>query len=308
MTPTMLPRSSRRSVVAAFLLCAAIVPNAHSAGANAGEVVAKSGTVEFTRADLDAWLDSLGSETRQQLQAHPDLLEKALRNHLATLDVYADAQAKGWDKHPDVQAKITAATREVIYKSYLGDVSKPPADYPSAAEIQAVYDQHKDQFVIPKSYHVAQIFIAAGADADPQTAAAAGKKAADLAHRAQTKDADFAALARESSEDKATKAKGGDAGFVAETGLLPEVRRALAGMNKGDTSDPIHSTDGFHIIRLLDVKPAGMRTLAESSDAIRNALRQARQEELAKAYLDKLMASSPVTINGIALEKVGEGK
>lgn len=278
------------------------------AAAAPNEVIAKAGTVEFTRADLDAWLETLDSETRQQALARHDVLEALLRRHLASAAVYADAQAKGWDKRPDVQAKIAAAAHDVIYRSYLGEVSKPPADYPSAAEIQAAYDQHKDQFAVPKSYHVAQIFIAAGPDADDATVNAASKKATELARKAQAKDADFASLARENSQDAATKAAGGDAGFVAENGLLPAVRKVVATMNKGDTSEPIRATDGFHIVRLIDVKPAGTRTLAEASDAIRAALRQARQEQLAKAFLEKLMASNPVTINGIALEKVGEGK
>jgi len=300
------PLCFRISAAAFIVLSFASLPSAYAAGPT--EVIAKAGPVEFTRADLDAWLDTLDSDTRQQALARHDVLEALLKRHLATMSVYADAQAKGWDKRPEVQAKIAAAAREVIYKSYLGDISKPPADYPSAAEIQAAYDQHKDQFAVPKSYHVAQIFIAAGAEADDQAAAAAGKKAADLALKAKAASADFAALARDNSQDTATKARGGDAGFVPENGLLPAVRKVVASMNKGDTSDPIRAPDGFHIIRLLDVKPAGTRTLAESSDAIRNALRQAKQEENAKAYLEKLMATNPVTINGIALEKVGETK
>jgi peptidylprolyl isomerase len=90
--------------------------------------------------------------------------------------------------------------------------------------------------------------------------------------------------------------------------LLPAVRKVVAGMNKGDISEPIRAPDGFHIIRLMEVKPAGTHTLAEATDAIRNALRQARQEELAKAYIGKLIASNPVTINGIALENLGQAK
>ncbi|HLX64733.1 MAG TPA: peptidylprolyl isomerase [Planctomycetota bacterium] len=88
----------------------------------------------------------------------------------------------------------------------------------------------------------------------------AQKQAAYALERAK-KGEDFAALAKELSDDRRTKEQGGDLGFLAATPTPPtsppkQVLDALYALQKpGDVSDVVESEMGFHILKMTDQVP-----------------------------------------------------
>ena len=73
-------------------------------------------------------------------------------------------------------------------------------------------------------------------------------------------------------------------------------------MSPGDVSDPIRMEDGWHIMRLVDTKPAAPRPLAEVKDTIVSALRQRKQQENEQAYISTNCSSkTPISVNEIGL-------
>ncbi len=62
--------------------------------------------------------------------------------------------------------------------------------------------------------------------------------------------------------------------------------------------------DGWHIIKLLDTKPAYTRPLSEVRDAIVQQLRAGRGAENRKAYLAKLLQQNPPAVDELALSKL----
>jgi parvulin-like peptidyl-prolyl isomerase len=79
-------------------------------------------------------------------------------------------------------------------------------------------------------------------------------------------------------------------------------------LSKGGTSDPIKTADGWHIIRMVEVKEPYTASLDEVKASITNELRSERAKVLAKAYLAKLLQQNPVTLNEIAVSKLIEVK
>jgi peptidylprolyl isomerase len=156
-------------------------------------------------------------------------------------------------------------------------------------------------FNAPRAFHIAQIYIAVPPGADAATLDRARKHAADLAK--QARGADFAALATANSQDKPSAVHGGDMGFLPETALLPEIRKAVDAMKPGDIAQPVQTTAGFHIVKLIDTRPAGVRPLADVKEQIRVALRQQRTQENANAYVAKALGAGTVAINEPALKK-----
>src|SRR5262249_4663978 len=127
-----------------------------------------------------------------------------------------------------------------------------------------------------------------------------------LAKRARAKNAIFEDLARTSSEHQPSATRGGDLGWADQTQLVPEIRNEVAGMNKGEISDPILGSSGWHIVRLVDTKPAGPRPLAEVKDTLVATLRQRKIQELQQAYIAKLLEKSPVAVNEARLRALFE--
>ncbi|HCS42719.1 MAG TPA: peptidylprolyl isomerase, partial [Pseudomonas sp.] len=88
--------------------------------------------------------------------------------------------------------------------------SQVPTDYPSAVELQQAYDAGKSGWMTPPRYRVSQIFLGV---ADPQGLEAARKQTLELSKKAQATPTEFAALASQYSQDRASAEKGGDTGL-----------------------------------------------------------------------------------------------
>ncbi len=97
--------------------------------------------------------------------------------------------------------------------------------------------------------------------------------------------------------------QGGALGWASEAEIVPEIRSQVAGMAQGEISDPIRTASGWHIIRMDDTRPAAPRPLAEVRDSLAAALRQRKTQANEQAYLNGLLAKSPVAVNEIGLRE-----
>jgi parvulin-like peptidyl-prolyl isomerase len=260
-------------------------------------VVAKMGEAEIRADELKALLDAAAPEVRTQLAQTPAELNRIIRNELLRRVLAAEARTKGWDKRPEVAAQMERAREQVLVSSYMNGVARPPEAYPGEADIRAAYDQSPTLFATPKQYRLSQVFVLAPPESDKTGAAKAQAKITDAAERARKRGADFAALAKGVSEHAESAAKGGDMGWVAEQNLIPELREPVATLRKGDIAGPIRTAQGWHVVRLEDVREKGVRPLPEVRDQIVAALRLRRAQETEQAYLTLLNNRNPVTFN-----------
>ncbi|MGF6304853.1 peptidylprolyl isomerase [Paraburkholderia sp. WC7.3d] len=273
------------------------------AGYAQSDVIASVGKASVTQADIEALIKPLSPDNRLRLAAEPATLDQMVRAQLADKSVLAEAKVKGWDRQPQVQAAIENAQREIIVRSYLASVSAPPADYPSDADIQSAYNQNHAAFTAPRMLRISQLLVATASNADAASIDKARRRATDLARQAQASGGDFATLAKANSQDKTSAANGGDMGFTPETSLVPEIRQVVGKLKVGDVAGPVQTAAGFHVIKLVDTRPPGLRPLADVKEQIRAVLRQQRMQQNAQAYLAKLAGPTTVTINESALKK-----
>jgi peptidylprolyl isomerase len=276
-------------------------PAAPASSADAA-VVAKMGTLEVQRGELEGMIKALPPEAQARLKANRALAESMVRNRLAEKALVQQAQAKNWAQRPEVKAQIEAATRQIVLRSYLASVSTVPADFPSDKELETAYEESKSRLVEPAMYRVSQIFFAAPVN-DADAVAKARKRAGDVARQAQSPKANFENLIAKYSDDPNAK-QGADTGFVPLAQLLPEMRPVVARLKKGDVSAPVQSAQGFHILKLVDERPQRTATLAEVRDRLRTVMRQERQQQAAQAYMQGLLDSQAVTVDGPALTSV----
>ncbi|MDR3441192.1 peptidylprolyl isomerase [Telmatospirillum sp.] len=105
-------------------------------------------------------------------------------------------------------------------------------------------------------YLVAEIYLAID---DPSREAEVRTLAERLIDQLR-QGAPFPALARQFSQNGAA---GGDLGWVSEGALDPELTRALAKLEKGNVTPPIHTVDGYHIMLLRDKRTVGQGEASE---------------------------------------------
>ncbi|MGH7276243.1 MAG: SurA N-terminal domain-containing protein [Candidatus Rokuibacteriota bacterium] len=168
-------------------------------------------------------------------------------------------------------------------------ITLAPKDYSpqmSVAEIEKYYAEHPREFEVPRQVKAAHVLVrvpeAGGSEGEDRARA----KVADVIRRAKA-GADFAKLATEISEDPATKAKGGELGWVGRGELVPQFEDALFKLTKGElTPEPVRTPFGLHAIRALDVREAGVKPLKEVADQIRAKLVEEGADRAARAKAD----------------------
>ena len=273
----------------ALLLLAAATP-----ALAADPVVALAGDKEITASQIQPYLAKVSPAERDALLQNPAALSRAVRAVLLQRQLLDEAKAADWEKNPETQALLARVRDAAISESFLESVTAVPANYPGDDEITALYESRKDSLRLPREYRLAQIFIASADDK-----AKAKSKADALAK--QVKSGDFAALAKSNSNEPRSAAKGGEVGWLAEESIQPAIRQSLAGAAKDSIAGPIQLDDGFYFVKILDVREPRTATLEEVRPQLTAALRQERAALNRQAYLERLQAKSPVTINEIAL-------
>nr|WP_246884100.1 peptidylprolyl isomerase [Pseudomonas chlororaphis] len=270
-----------------------------------GPAVARLGNQRVAPEELKALFAALPEPSREQLRGNRPALENWIRTRLAEKAVLEQADAQGWRQRPDVALQTRVATEQIVFRDYLRSVSQVPAGYPGEAELQQAYDVGKAQWQTPALYRVSQIFLAVG---DPQALEATRKQAQELSKKAQAAPGEFAALASQYSQDPDSARRGGDSGLQPLQQLLPEVRGAVARLKVGAVSDAVQSAAGFHVLKLTEQQPARTATLDELRERLTQALRAQRQEQIAKAYLEGMLDTATLSIDGAQLNKVLEEK
>lgn len=268
-----------------------------------GPAVARLGNQQVAVPELQALLATLPAESREQLRANRGALETWIRSRLAQKAVLEQADAQGWRQRPQVEQQTRAATEQIVFRDYLLSVSQVPTDYPSAAELQLAYDSGKAQWMTPPLYRVSQIFLAVD---DPQSTEAVRRQAQELSRRAQAAPAEFAGLASQYSQEPGSAGRGADSGLQPLQQLVPEVRSVVAQLKPGAVSQAVQSAAGFHVLKLTEQQPARTASLDELRPRLTEALRAQRQEQIAKAYLEGMLNTATLSIDGAQLNKVLE--
>ncbi|HVL89989.1 MAG TPA: peptidylprolyl isomerase [Actinomycetota bacterium] len=129
---------------------------------------------------------------------------------------------------------------------------------------------------------------------DPSAEQTALKKAQDALARLRA-GADFAALARQISEDPRTKASGGELGVLrpgaAQAG---DLERAAFRLERGEISEPLRSQAGFHLIQ---VTGKGKKTLEQATPEIKEALQSQGAQEAFTEFITTRIRAARVEVN-----------
>ncbi len=153
------------------------------------------------------------------------------------------------------------------------------------SEVKAFYEAHQADFVVKKErYRLAQILIAVPQDATPEQVAAARAKA-EMVRKQAAAGRDFAALAREYSDD-ASKSQGGELGYFAPGEIMDPILNAVKPLKPGQISPVIHTQFGFHILKLEEHQVPGPLPFAQVKGAIRNRLLDQKTQQHVRQWVD----------------------
>jgi peptidyl-prolyl cis-trans isomerase D len=156
--------------------------------------------------------------------------------------------------------------------------------------VRKSYDERKSEFDRPEQVHLRHILVRFDAKDEASKTAARGR--IDALRERIEGGADFAAVAKEASEDPATKEGGGDLGLVSRGGVVKPLEDAAFAQEPGTLGQVVESPLGFHLLRVESRATARVVPFEEAqaqvaADLTRQdaaaAVARSKAEELSKA-------------------------
>jgi peptidyl-prolyl cis-trans isomerase C len=233
---------------------------------------AKARKVTIADADVTAQL----AQIRNQFPT-PDAFDQMLKQRKLTVE----------QVRSDTQRDLTIA------KLLTAEVEpKAKVDPQQVAEF---YKSNPDQFTQSERVRASHILISIPRDGD-----AAAKTQARARAEAVLKDVrsgrDFAALAKEYSQDPGSAVQGGDLGYFQQGQMVGPFNDTAFSLKPGTTSGLVETEFGFHIIRVVDKQPGGTVSLDEVRPRLEQYLLNQNRRQHTEAFVTALKARGKVEL------------
>lgn len=291
-------------------------------------VVARVGDQEITRQDL---LEEAQGARAQLLQRgvpteateSEEFYRQALDQIVAGILIYEEAQAEGLvptdaEVEQQVQAlrsqvpegqtfeqalAATGVTREQLEKEIrmTGALQRVvsqkivPQVTVSEEEARSFYQENLDRMKKPARARVRHILVKVAADGTPEARQAAREKVEGLRSQISS-GADFAALAREHSEDQVSRERGGELPWIAPGQTVPAFEQAAFDLEPGELSGVVESPFGYHVIQGLERQSEATAPFDEVKERILAMLREQQAREQLHTHVDALKNEKQVEI------------
>lgn len=171
------------------------------------------------------------------------------------------------------------------------------------SEIRQFYERNKDRFRVPDRAQASHILLKT-TELSPDQIKENEKKIGELLKKARAGE-DFAALAKQNSQDEASAPKGGELGWVTHGQMVAEFEKAVFSLEPGKISDVVKTQYGFHIVKVTARERAHQQTLEEVSAQILPMVKQEKGERAAQMATDRVEAAlrhNPKSMDAVAAE------
>ena len=213
------------------------------------------------------------------------------------------------------QPELRRSVAQVISNRYLQDTLRQTQRtvQVSDEDVRKYYEAHADEYTVPARKRVAMLKIAVAADAGEPAWKAAMERMQNARIQATKLDTTvphFGALAREVSEDAASRYRGGVIGWIAEGrsdryNYDPVVIEAARSLEKsGSLSEVLRGADGVYLVRLVEGEPRQARGLDLLANGIRQRLLQDRLTESERQFRETLIHEVGVEVRESELASI----
>jgi len=227
----------------------------------------------ITQAEVEAFLSAIPERQRTRFKTpdgRKDMVERLALNKALTVD----AETAGMGQTPIDQIAMQQASEMYLINRFVTDLRE---NSKTDEALRAYYDENIDEYQ-KEQVHARHILLKEEADAR------AARKRLDGGE-------DFEAVAKDVSEDRASKVKGGDLGWFGRGRMAPEFEEAAFNGEEGAILGPIKTRFGYHIIRV-----EGMRAEIPFED-VRPRIERRLERDAVTNYMDEKKATLAVSLD-----------
>ncbi|MDR0296975.1 MAG: peptidylprolyl isomerase [Rickettsia sp.] len=205
-----------------------------------------------------------------------NLQEMLVRGYIDAKLLEQEAKNSNIESSKEFQAKLTIAKNQMIQQELMERYVKSHVD---EKMVNAEYDKLVASLKGKEEVKVSHILVATE------------KEAINIKNRLN-KGEKFANLAKNLSQDEGSKGNGGEIGYITSGQLVPEFENKALSMKVNEISSPVKTQFGWHIINVLDKRPAQVPTKEEAIANITNKL----SREVILKYVADLESKADVKI------------
>jgi peptidyl-prolyl cis-trans isomerase C len=220
--------------------------------------------ITVTEAEVNGEIESLKDQVAQQAQAQGQDVSREEAFDQALQQVNLTEQ----QLRQQVREQLPI---QKVQKRVAGGVG------PSQDEVEQFYQQNKvAQFTTPATRCTRHILF----NKDQKEKAEEVKK--------QLQDGgDFAALAKQYSQDPGSAEQGGDLGCIGKGETVPNFEEAVFNAKQGEIVGPVETEFGYHLLEVTDIREESIQPLSEVEAQIRDQLTSDAQAKKFAAWLQK---------------------
>jgi peptidyl-prolyl cis-trans isomerase D len=241
--------------------------------------------VEKLQAALTGWIAVSDSEVTEEFKRRNEKVKLAVVSFPA--DKFrqgvtaSDAEvAKQFEDHKE--SYRIPEKRRVRYLTIDQEAMRAKATV-TGQQIERAYNDNIQQYSTPEQVRASHILLKTEGKDD----ATVKKQAEEILAKLKA-GADFAELARQKSEDEGSAKKGGDLDYFGKGQMVPEFDQVAFTLQPGQLSDLVKTQYGYHIIKVVDKKPATTKTLAEVRSQIEDQLKWEQAQAQAQKLADQV--------------------
>lgn len=227
----------------------------------------------------------------------PEAQKEVLDALITEEALWQEAVQRGLYRDPKVRKiMVNLLLREEIY-------AKVSASDFSPEQLQAYFEAHKDEFVVPEKIQVKRIFLRVGPERDQAAAMALANR---LRQQIVAQPDTFKELAVEHSDDP-YKRRGGDLGYLSaegKPGIDQAVVDAAFKLQVGEVSQPFEAAGGVNIVTVAARRERVERTFEQMKGSVLRKLKNERYKELTDAYVAQVKGAFDVEVDQAALAAI----
>jgi peptidyl-prolyl cis-trans isomerase C len=273
-----------------FVVLAGLLPAALLVQAQAPAVLISGPAGNVTSLDVEAAVQQFSFNERLARLARPQEVRRIAEEVYLRRALAAQAEKAGTGNDPLTQAVLKVDRERVLSDAQIYEVGKAgwPSDEVLAKAAQERYQANPKQFERPvATIRTRQIMLPKG-NSEAQEKEQLAR--AEALRKELAGGADFAELARRHSTDPSTASRGGDMGFFARN-AYPELERVIDTLKApGDLSEVFATPYGLHILKLEQVRAAGIPPFAEIRTQLIEQLREEADQKARVRTVDAVKA------------------
>jgi peptidyl-prolyl cis-trans isomerase C len=245
--------------------------------------------------DLQQDIERVPKELRIKTFSDPQAVQTNVSNTFVRRVLASEAVEQHLDQEPTVKAALDAARDRILSDARLAkiDATNIPSEEKMLAYARTSYKANTKRFDVPEEVRVRHILIRTG---ESEARAKTEQLLKELKN-----GANFEELAKKHSQDPGSAVNGGDLGFQQRGKMVkPFEDTAFNLASLGELSGVIETQFGFHILKLEEKRPAGIRDFELVKDTL---LKEAKSKLINEGRLveqERILSTAKINNEAIA--------